>query len=86
MIDSNRLTPTPAVIFTAAISLLMTAFSSIYQLLDFFNFLIWIFYGLDIVALFILRKRDDVENTSKNAYKLKVNKKLFVKNLITKLF
>jgi amino acid transporter len=80
MIDSKRLTPTPAVIFTAAISLLMTAFSNIYQLLDFFNFLIWIFYGLDIVALFILRKRVEIDNTSKNVYRLKVNKKVFVKN------
>ena len=69
MINKKRLTPTPSILFTAAISLLMIAFSNIYQLLDFFNFLIWVFYGLDIVALFILRKRKDNTQTS---YRLQV--------------
>ena len=83
MIDSKHLTPTPAIIFTAAIGLFMIAFSSIYQLLDFFNFLIWVFYGLDIIALFILRKRDNIENKNENGFKLKV---IMQKHFIRKKF
>jgi hypothetical protein len=31
--------------------------SDIFVLLEFFNFLIWIFYALNIVALFVLKRR-----------------------------
>ena len=30
----------------------------IYILLEFFNFLIWTFYGLDIIALLIIKRRN----------------------------
>jgi hypothetical protein len=38
--------------------------SDIYALLEFFTFLIWIFYALNLLALLVLKKRKD--NLKKN--------------------
>lgn len=57
--------------------------SDIYGLLEFYSFLIWFFYGLDIVALLVIRykikKNPDPKQTAESdGFKLKVCLKPFV--------
>lgn len=64
--------------------MIMILISNIYQLIDFFTFLTWIFYALDIAALFVLRKRaekvscEPESTSSESDYKLKVIKNYLI--------
>ncbi len=74
------------VYFQALISLLMIIFSDIYQLLDFFNFLIWMFYGLNMVALLILKRKnnkseDKINNKKLSEYRLRVRMEFCLKKV-----
>ncbi|XKL68048.1 hypothetical protein PGB90_003539 [Kerria lacca] len=51
----RSLTPTPGLIFTAIIAIIMVLSGSIYSLIDFFSFTAWIFYGGAMVALLVMR-------------------------------
>jgi amino acid transporter len=55
MLDADHLTPTPSILLTGLISLLMLISSDIYGLIDFFSFFIWFFYGLNITALLVIK-------------------------------
>ncbi|XP_052229246.1 b(0,+)-type amino acid transporter 1-like isoform X1 [Dreissena polymorpha] len=57
----RRLTPLPSIVFTCAISLVMIGISNIGQLVDFFSFTAWLFYGLTALSLLVMRytKRDE---------------------------
>ncbi|XP_063227254.1 b(0,+)-type amino acid transporter 1-like [Bacillus rossius redtenbacheri] len=59
-IHVRRLTPAPAVATQGLLTLLFIVAGDITSLIDFASFLVWIFYGLAMVALLILRrtKRD----------------------------
>ncbi|KAF2349410.1 Amino acid/polyamine transporter I [Trinorchestia longiramus] len=59
----QKKTPSTALIFNAAIALLMVIPSDIGSLIDFFSFTAWIFYGGAMVALLVLRR------TRPNAYR-----------------
>ncbi|XP_032784128.2 b(0,+)-type amino acid transporter 1 [Daphnia magna] len=48
--------PTPALIFTAIIALILVASKKVTSLIDFFTFAVWIFYVLAMIVLLILRK------------------------------
>jgi len=52
----KKKTPSMALIFNAAIALLMVIPSDIGSLIDFFSFTAWIFYGGAMLALLVLRK------------------------------
>ncbi len=86
MINIDHLTPAPSIIATGIIALLMILSSDIYALLEFFTFIIWIFYALNLFALLIIKRRNakevaNVEVTPANGnnvskkreYKLNVN-------------
>ena len=51
----KKLTPAPAVLFHAVIALGMVWSGSIEGLIDFFSFTVWIFYGMAMAALLVLR-------------------------------
>merc|ERR1719423_367282 len=52
----KKKTPSMALIFNAAIALLMVIPSDIGSLIDFFSFTAWIFYGGAMLALLVLRR------------------------------
>ncbi|XP_048742291.1 b(0,+)-type amino acid transporter 1-like isoform X2 [Ostrea edulis] len=60
-VNARRLTPTPCIIFTTVVALLMLIPGDIGSLIDFFSFAAWMFYALAIVSLMILRftRKDD---------------------------
>lgn len=62
----TSLTPTPGLIFTAVIAILMVFSGTIDSLIDFFSFTAWIFYGGAMVALLVMRiTRPDVRRPYK---------------------
>lgn len=85
-IHLNRLTPAPAVVIQGVIALIFTIVGNIETLIDFASFLVWIFYGLAMVALIIMRY------TKKNVYRpykvslIHFNNKLFFKILTQCMF
>ena len=61
-IHAKNLTPTPALLFRAILVTGMIAAGNISDLIDFFSFSAWIFYGLVFLALLVLRRtRSDLE-------------------------
>ncbi|KAK8727144.1 hypothetical protein OTU49_009718 [Cherax quadricarinatus] len=54
-VHAKKLTPSPALLFNAAIALIMVIPSDIGSLIDFFSFTAWIFYGGAMAALIIMR-------------------------------
>ncbi|PSN40526.1 b(0,+)-type amino acid transporter 1 [Blattella germanica] len=65
-INIHRLTPAPAVILQGLLSLTFILAGNIAELIDFASFLIWMFYGVAMVALMILRRsKKDVERPFK---------------------
>ncbi|KAF0293205.1 b(0,+)-type amino acid transporter 1 [Amphibalanus amphitrite] len=55
-IHARHLTPAPALLFNAVLTSGMIAAGNIDNLIDFFSFSVWIFYGLVMLALLILRR------------------------------
>ncbi|XP_065202893.1 b(0,+)-type amino acid transporter 1 [Planococcus citri] len=51
----RSLTPTPGLIFTAIIAIIMVLSGTIHSLIDFFSFTAWIFYGGAMIALLVMR-------------------------------
>ncbi|XP_069700827.1 b(0,+)-type amino acid transporter 1-like isoform X2 [Periplaneta americana] len=65
-IHVRHLTPTPAVVLQGLLALLFIVGGDIKSLIAFASFLTWIFYGLAMVALMIMRRtKKDVERTYK---------------------
>lgn len=61
MIQVNHLTPTPAVIFMCALSLIYLASKDIYALINYVGFATWLAIGLGVACLPYLRwKRPDL--------------------------
>merc|ERR1719187_1175625 len=54
----KKLTPAPALLFHAVVALGMVLSGSIEGLIDFFSFTVWIFYGMSMVALLVLRYKE----------------------------
>lgn len=55
-ISVKRLTPAPAVLFQGMLALVFSlACENIITLIEFTSFLVWIFYGLSMVALLVMR-------------------------------
>ncbi|XP_044734569.1 b(0,+)-type amino acid transporter 1-like [Chrysoperla carnea] len=54
-VNVKRLTPAPAVAFQGLISLIFIMCGSIVTLIEFASFFIWIFYGVAMVSLIVLR-------------------------------
>ncbi|XP_074602018.1 L-type amino acid transporter sobremesa [Brevipalpus obovatus] len=54
-VDFHRFTPSPALIFNAIISILYVLPGNIESLIDFFSFTAWLFYGLTMLSLIVLR-------------------------------
>lgn len=55
-IHHKKLTPCPAVVLQGIIAFLFIVMGDIAQLIEFASFLLWIFYGLAMVSLLVLRK------------------------------
>lgn len=55
-VNVHRLTPAPAVVMQGVISLIFILVGDIVELIEMASFLIWIFYGMAMVSLLILRK------------------------------
>jgi len=51
----KKLTPAPALLFHAFVALAMVLSGDIEGLIDFFSFTVWIFYGMSMLALIVLR-------------------------------
>merc|ERR1712123_113486 len=51
----KKLTPAPALLFHAVVALTMVLSGDIEGLIDFFSFTVWIFYGMAMVAVLVLR-------------------------------
>lgn len=56
LIQRHRLTPAPAVLFNMVLAVAMISAGDINALIDFSSFTVWLFYGLSMVALLILRR------------------------------
>ncbi|XP_025898139.1 B(0,+)-type amino acid transporter 1 [Nothoprocta perdicaria] len=54
-ISVKRLTPAPAIIFYGAIAIIYIIPGDIETLINYFSFAVWIFYGLTIFALIVMR-------------------------------
>jgi L-type amino acid transporter 9 len=52
----KRLTPSPAVVSQGVLSFIFIILGDIVQLIEVLSFLIWIFYGMAMVSLLVLRK------------------------------
>ncbi|CAG9821866.1 unnamed protein product, partial [Phaedon cochleariae] len=52
----KKLTPSPAVILQGIISFLFIATGNILELIEFASFLIWLFYGIAMISLLVMRK------------------------------
>ncbi|BET02451.1 amino acid transporter [Nesidiocoris tenuis] len=55
-IHVKRLTPAPAVILQGSLSFIFILLGNINELIEFVSFLIWLFYGLAMIALLVMRK------------------------------
>lgn len=55
MVHVKRFTPIPSLVLVSLIALLMIIPADIESLIDFFNFSAWIFYGLTMSALIVMR-------------------------------
>jgi len=55
MIHVKRNTPLPSLVFTCIVALIMVIPGNIGSLIDFFSFAVWLFYGLTMVALLVMR-------------------------------
>ncbi|KAL4234014.1 b(0 +)-type amino acid transporter 1 [Mactra antiquata] len=54
-IHVKLLTPMPSIIFTCSIALIMIGISNISTLVDFFSFTAWLFYGVTVASLLVMR-------------------------------
>ncbi|XP_053213820.1 b(0,+)-type amino acid transporter 1-like [Panonychus citri] len=54
-VDFHRFTPSPALIFNAFLSICYVIPGNIESLIDFFSFTAWLFYGLTMLSLVVLR-------------------------------
>lgn len=54
-ISVKRLTPAPAIIFYGAIAIIYIIPGDINTLINYFSFAVWIFYGLTVLALIVMR-------------------------------
>ncbi|KAF2987074.1 hypothetical protein EK904_013761 [Melospiza melodia maxima] len=54
-ISVKRLTPAPAIIFYGAIAIIYVIPGDINSLINYFSFAVWIFYGLTVLALIVMR-------------------------------
>ncbi|OWK50476.1 b(0,+)-type amino acid transporter 1 [Lonchura striata] len=54
-ISVKRLTPAPAIIFYGAITIIYIIPGDIDSLINYFSFAVWIFYGLTVLALIVMR-------------------------------
>lgn len=59
----KKLTPSPAVVLQGIIAFLFIVTGEILELIEFASFLIWLFYGMAMVSLLVMRK------TMKDAYR-----------------
>ncbi|RDD44098.1 b(0,+)-type amino acid transporter 1 [Trichoplax sp. H2] len=57
MIQRDRLTPMPAIIFQAFISIILLIPNDFNSLINYFSFSAWLFYGTTFVSLIVLRRR-----------------------------
>uniref|UniRef100_A0A1B6CZX9 Amino acid permease/ SLC12A domain-containing protein n=1 Tax=Clastoptera arizonana TaxID=38151 RepID=A0A1B6CZX9_9HEMI len=57
-IHIDRLTPTPAIALQVVLTFFFLISGDIISLINFSNFLLWIFYGLTMVTVFVLRKKE----------------------------
>jgi len=55
-VHKDNLTPAPALLFNAVIAFVMILGGDIDSLIDFFSFTVWIFYGMSMLAVIVLRK------------------------------
>uniref|UniRef100_H0ZSF7 b(0,+)-type amino acid transporter 1 n=1 Tax=Taeniopygia guttata TaxID=59729 RepID=H0ZSF7_TAEGU len=55
MVHVRRLTPSPALLFTSAMSLIMIISGSFTTIVNFFSFMAWLFYGMTISGLLYLK-------------------------------
>ena len=55
-VHKDNLTPAPALLFNALIAFSMILGGDIDSLIDFFSFTVWIFYGMSMLAVILLRK------------------------------
>lgn len=55
-VHSDRLTPSPAVVLQGIVSLIFIVVGDIGELIEFVSFLIWIFYGIAMISLLVLRR------------------------------
>ncbi|XP_028596181.2 b(0,+)-type amino acid transporter 1-like isoform X1 [Podarcis muralis] len=61
-INIKRLTPVPAIIFYGAVAMLYIIPGDINTLINYFSFTVWIFYGLTVLGLIVMRfTRKDLE-------------------------
>ncbi|XP_033012535.1 b(0,+)-type amino acid transporter 1-like [Lacerta agilis] len=61
-ISIKRLTPVPAIIFYGAIAIIYIIPGDINTLINYFSFTVWIFYGLTVLGLIVMRfTRKDLE-------------------------
>ncbi|XP_034972787.1 b(0,+)-type amino acid transporter 1-like isoform X2 [Zootoca vivipara] len=61
-ISIKRLTPVPAIIFYGAIAIIYIIPGDINTLINYFSFAVWIFYGLNMLGLIVMRfTRKDLE-------------------------
>ncbi|XP_052061856.1 b(0,+)-type amino acid transporter 1-like [Mytilus californianus] len=65
-VHCKRVTPMPSIVFTALISIAMVIPGNIGSLIDFFSFTAWLFYGLTVGSLILLRfTRKDLDRPLK---------------------
>lgn len=79
-IHLNRLTPAPAVSTQGLLTFLFLLIGNINNLIDFTSFLSWIFYGVAMIALILMRY------TKKDVYRpFKVRQKIIFLNNFLKI-
>lgn len=76
-IHISKYTPSPALIFNAILSILYLIPFDINKLIDFFSFTAWIFYGLTMLALIVLRYKDGWKD-KRRPYKVHLSIPIFV--------
>ncbi|XP_060066525.1 b(0,+)-type amino acid transporter 1-like [Ylistrum balloti] len=54
-VNCKRYTPVPSILFTAIISIIMVFPGNLSELIDFFSFTAWIFYGVTVSSLIVSR-------------------------------
>lgn len=57
-VHKDNLTPAPALLFNALLAFAMILGGDIESLIDFFSFTVWIFYGMSMLALLMLRRNE----------------------------